>query len=87
LDLPYFYGCVVVTGIILVYTLRGGLRAVAWTDLFQGSLMFILLVAALIMVALHHGGFVEANQKVSDSISSESIPWPPFFRFFAVKVP
>lgn len=64
LGLPYFWGCVVVTGIVLVYTLRGGLRAVAWTDLFQGSVMFILLVAALIMVAWHHGGFVEANQKV-----------------------
>ncbi len=64
LGLPYFYGCLVVTAIILAYTLRGGLRAVAWTDLFQGSFMFILLAAALIMVAGHHGGFVEANHKV-----------------------
>ncbi len=64
LGLPYFYGCVIVTAIILLYTLRGGLRAVAWTDLFQGAVMFILLAAALIMVAWHHGGFVEANQKV-----------------------
>ena len=64
LGLPYFYGCVIVTAIILLYTLRGGLRAVAWTDLFQGAVMFILLVAALIMVAWHHGGFIEANQKV-----------------------
>jgi len=62
--LPYVYGCSVVTGVILVYTLRGGLRAVAWTDLFQGSLMFVLLLASLIIVAAHHGGFVEANQKV-----------------------
>ncbi len=38
--LPYLYGCVLVTAIILLYTLRGGLRAVAWTDLFQGLLMF-----------------------------------------------
>jgi SSS family solute:Na+ symporter len=64
LGLPYFYGCVLVTGIILLYTLRGGLRAVAWTDLFQGLLMFLLLTVSLIMVAWHHGGFVEANQKV-----------------------
>ena len=64
LGMPYFYGCVLVTGIILVYTLRGGLRAVAWTDLFQGLIMFILLLVSLIMVAWHHGGFVEANQKV-----------------------
>ena len=64
LGLPYFYGCLLVTGIILIYTLRGGLRAVAWTDLFQGALMFVMLLVSLIMVAGHHGGFVEANQKV-----------------------
>jgi len=64
LGLPYFYGCILVTGIILLYTLRGGLRAVAWTDLFQGSVMFILLIASLVIVSWHHGGFIEANQKV-----------------------
>lgn len=62
--LPYVYGCVLVTIVILVYTLRGGLRAVAWTDLFQGAVMFLLLLASLIMVAQHHGGFIEANQKI-----------------------
>jgi SSS family solute:Na+ symporter len=67
LGLPYFYGCLIVTGIILIYTLRGGLRAVAWTDLFQGLIMFILLLVSLIMVAGHHGGFIEANQKVLTS--------------------
>jgi SSS family solute:Na+ symporter len=63
IGLPYVYGCILVTGIILLYTLRGGLRAVAWTDLFQGLLMFILLGVALIMVIWHHGGLVTANQK------------------------
>lgn len=62
--LPYVWGCVLVTAIIAMYTLRGGLRAVAWTDLFQGTLMFFLLLASLIIVANHHGGFVEANRKV-----------------------
>jgi len=64
LGLPYFYGCLAVTAIILVYTLRGGLRAVAWTDLFQGLLMFLLLISSLVIIAQHHGGFVAANQKV-----------------------
>ena len=67
LGLPYFYGCILVTGIILLYTLRGGLRAVAWTDLFQGMVLFILLIASLVIVAMHHGGFIEANQKVLTS--------------------
>ena len=62
--LPYLYGCMLVTAIILLYTLRGGLRAVAWTDLFQGLLMFFLLLAALFMVARFHGGFIAANKKV-----------------------
>ena len=64
LGLPYFYGCLLVTGIIVIYTLRGGMRAVAWTDLFQGLLMFVLLVISLVLVAGHHGGFIAANQKV-----------------------
>lgn len=67
IGLPYVYGCILVTAIILVYTLRGGLRAVAWTDLFQGAVMFLLLLVALLMVAGHHGGFIEANQKVLSS--------------------
>jgi SSS family solute:Na+ symporter len=53
-----------VTAIIALYTLRGGLRAVAWTDLFQGAVMFALLLVSLVIVANHHGGFIQANQKV-----------------------
>ncbi|MCD4718070.1 MAG: sodium:solute symporter family protein [Desulfobacterales bacterium] len=62
--LPYFTGCLLVTGIIVLYTLRGGMRAVAWTDLFQGVLMAVLMVVSLILVARYHGGFVAANQDV-----------------------
>jgi len=53
-----------VTLVIVVYTLRGGLRAVAWTDLFQGVVMFMLLLASLVIVARYHGGFIEANHKL-----------------------
>jgi SSS family solute:Na+ symporter len=64
IGLPYFNGCILVTAVIMLYTLRGGLRAIAWTDLFQGSVMFILLFVSLIMVANYHGGFTAAGQKV-----------------------
>jgi SSS family solute:Na+ symporter len=64
IGLPYFSGCVLVTAVIVLYTLRGGMRAVAWTDLFQGLLMLFLLVAVLVLIAGHHGGFAAANQKV-----------------------
>lgn len=65
--LPYFYGCVLVTAVVALYTLRGGLRAVAWTDLFQGALMLVLLVICLMMAAAHQGGFLEANARVLDA--------------------
>ena len=59
--IPYTWGCLLVTGIILLYTVRGGLRAVAWTDLFQGLFMFALLAMSLAVVAAHHNGFIQAN--------------------------
>ena len=64
LGLPYFAGCVLVTVIILLYTLRGGMRAVAWTDLFQGAMMFVMLFVSLVVVLRYHGGFAAANQKI-----------------------
>ncbi len=70
--LPYVWGCVLVTAIIVLYTFRGGLRAVAWTDLFQGSVMFALLAVSLFLVARHYGGFAEANARVLAE-------WPALF--------
>jgi solute:Na+ symporter, SSS family len=64
IGLPYVYGCLLVTVIIVLYTLRGGLRAVAWTDMFQGLVLLVLLLVSVIIVASHHGGFVEAHQKL-----------------------
>jgi SSS family solute:Na+ symporter len=40
------------------------MRAVAWTDLFQGTVMFVMLLVSLIVVFNHHGGFAAANQKI-----------------------
>ncbi len=62
--LPYRWGGALVTGVVLLYTLRGGMRSVAWTDLFQGVLLLALLTAALCLVAGHHGGFAAASEKV-----------------------
>jgi SSS family solute:Na+ symporter len=62
--LPYGYGCILITAVIVAYTFRGGMRAVAWTDLFQGLFMLVLLLAALFLLSSQHGGFVAANQKV-----------------------
>ncbi|MFO8090065.1 MAG: sodium:solute symporter family protein [Desulfatiglandaceae bacterium] len=62
--LPYRWGAVLVTGVITLYTLRGGMRAVAWTDVFQGILMVALLIVSFWLVADHHGGFITAGNKI-----------------------
>ncbi len=60
----YFTGAALVTALIVAYTLRGGLRAVAWTDAFQGALMLGLLSLALVLIAARAGGLSEAGAKV-----------------------
>jgi len=64
LGIDYFAGASLVTGLIVVYTLRGGLRAVAWTDVFQGLALLALLLVALAAVAGQAGGFGPAARQV-----------------------
>ncbi len=58
--LPQWIGATVATGVIVAYTFRGGLRAVAWTDVFQGLLMVTVMLLALVLVVSHHGGWSTA---------------------------
>lgn len=64
LGLPHIWGAAAVTAIICIYTLRGGLRAVAWTDALQGLLMFFVLAVALVLIAGQMGGLSEAGKKL-----------------------
>ncbi len=45
LDWNYFVGALVGFAIVVAYTTTGGFTAVAWSDVFQGSLMLLGLVA------------------------------------------
>ena len=44
LDWNYYQGALVGFGVVVVYIFFGGFLAVAWSDFFQGSLMFLGLV-------------------------------------------
>ncbi len=59
----YFQGAVALTAIIIIYVFIGGMRSVAWTDVFKGVLMFTLMLAAVWIIGEHHGGLAEANKK------------------------
>ncbi len=61
LGIPYLAGLFVFGGIVILYTVVGGMHAVAWTDLIQGSIM-IAGFAILAPVAVHAaGGFGEMH--------------------------
>lgn len=52
--------------IIIVYTFIGGFLAAAWTDFFQGLLMFIALISVPIVAIFNLGGWSETVNLVGD---------------------
>lgn len=63
-QIPYFIGATLLTLAIVFYVCIGGMNSVALTDVFQGILMFVLMLVALIAIATSLGGIGEANQAV-----------------------
>ncbi len=58
---PYRIGVVASLAVVGLYTTRGGMRAVARTDLIQGVIMLVLAAAAYAAVLHSLGGFSEAH--------------------------
>ena len=72
--LPMELGIVISALVVVVYTMWGGIIAVAWTDVAQlGLMLFGMLV--LLPLALHHAGGIEA---VLSAAPPENLgPWAP----------
>jgi len=62
---PEWVGATAITGGIVLYTLRGGMRAVAWTDVLQGGLLLGLMLIGLGLVVAHNGGWETALSSVA----------------------
>jgi sodium/proline symporter len=54
------------TIVVVSYTLLGGFLAVAWTDFFQGILMFLALIVVPIVALNQMGGWSDAVQAVGE---------------------
>ena len=63
-QIPYFIGATFLTLAIVFYVCIGGMNSVALTDVFQGILMFVLMLVALFAIASAMGGISAANQAV-----------------------
>ena len=68
LGIPYLAGAVLITAVMLLYTFFGGMRGVAWTDVFQGGALIVLLLVALGMIAAPFGGIAAANRAAASQV-------------------
>ena len=73
-DWNYYTGAIVGFIIVLAYIFTGGFVAVAWSDLFQGLIMFIGLVA-LPLVAFSHVGDFGTLSSGLQSIDPNLLSW------------
>ena len=64
--IPYTAGTVACSLTVLIYTVKGGMRAVVRTDLLQGLIILVLTAAAYMAVMRASGGAAEANRTSAD---------------------
>lgn len=66
LGVSYTLSLLVFTGILAFYVITGGLKAVMYTDAFQGSVMFLMMLILVVFTYYTLGGVTEAHQALSD---------------------
>ncbi|MDF1838885.1 MAG: sodium/proline symporter, partial [Planctomycetota bacterium] len=74
LGLNHFIGAAIGFGVVMLYITQGGFTAVVWSDVFQGSLMVIGLVA-LPIVALMHVGNLDLVTDAVAAIDPHLLTW------------
>jgi len=73
------YGQAVIFGAVVIvgYTLIGGYNAVAWTDLFQGILMWLGLIIVPLVALAKVGGFAALLTALGNQDAGLLSPWGP----------
>lgn len=67
-ELNYHSSIILLTFFTILYVLRGGMKAVAKTDVKQGVLMIIFMFAALAVISYQLGGLEKANVLVWEKV-------------------
>ena len=66
--IPFWVTVAVTIGLIWLYTHRGGMQTVIWTDVFQTSVMLISLIITIILISQQlHSPSLEILRRVADS--------------------
>lgn len=85
---PYVWGLLIGGIIIIGYTFLGGFKAVAWTDLIQGIIMFLAIIVMPFIIISQLGGFEQTmlGFKGAEAVTGEVFSWIPKDTFGTVNV-
>jgi SSS family solute:Na+ symporter len=73
--LPHWLALLTGAAIVTVYTVIGGLYAVAWTTLVQGLILVIGVVIMVPIVIMAAGGFTHINEVMAAANPTNVDPW------------
>jgi len=59
----------IVTALVAVYVITGGLKAVMYTDAFQGTIMAVMMLILIVTTYALLGGITNAHQALTDMIA------------------
>ena len=86
LGVPYALSVSIIIVLILIYTVKGGIKSLVWTDTFQS--LFLLLGVVLTAASILNGmdwTLSEGIQQISDSSYSTIFDWVPENKTFFPK--
>ncbi len=75
-DQAYNYGVVGLALIMVIYGTLGGLRAIAWTDVIQGSVLMVGFLILLVLLANQFGPLSAATERVVASTDAFKVARP-----------
>ncbi|MBN1578046.1 MAG: sodium:solute symporter family protein [Chitinispirillaceae bacterium] len=83
--IPYWTGCLLVTVIVCIYVLIGGMRGAAWVNTFQTAVFLIGSLAIFLVIVNSLGGFGNATSSIVDKypelLNRSKMPWQRFFSY------
>jgi Na+/proline symporter len=90
LNIPFELSVLVIIVLMLVYTYRGGIKTLVWTDTFQSSFLLMGVILSIVAIASQLDfGFFDLISAVKNSPDTQVFFWDPlpknyfFKQFFA----
>jgi len=72
--IPFAYGVIALSLVMVIYETMGGMRSVAWTDSLQGIILMFGVITIFITIQIEYGGFQFIYNAIQTSDPQKFIP-------------